>query len=464
MRAFSASITRVKKGDFNRLTGSLLVTRIYYLLLSLVLTTVGPFLLLSKKARAGILQKLGCIPESLCCSAQSAANACPRIWFHAVSVGEFNALFPLVEQFHARHPEYRIFISTTTATGQELAQKRASAFATVFYFPLDLPWITSRLLKLIRPQLVAIVETEIWPGFLNECRKKGISVVLVNGRLSPDSFKNYMRLRWFFAPVVARFSALAVQSESEKARFIALGGRDLACEVCGNIKLDGLAGLSADDAALLKERLNLSADEPVLVAGSTHEGEEAALLHALKTVGGFRLILAPRHPERFERASQIIESCGFRARLFSRQENFSDERDVFLLDTIGRLNNFYSLADIAFVGGTLARVGGHNLAEPCAYAAPVLCGPNVYKTRDLFQRMRERKALLMVHDQNELAETIRMLLNSPAMRKEMGENGYRFLAESQGALLRTLLLLEKQLDHMKGNREVLLETPGGVGR
>jgi 3-deoxy-D-manno-octulosonic-acid transferase len=441
------------------------VTSIYYLLLSLALATVGPYLLLSKKARSGIFQKLGFIPKALSDSVARLPATCPRVWFHAVSVGEFNALFPLVEKFHKEHPEYQIFISTTTGTGQELARSRASSFAQVFYFPIDLPWMISSWLDLLRPSLVGIVETEIWPGFMSECHRRGIKVVLVNGRLSPRGFKGYMRWQWFFAPVISKFNALAVQSEAEKDRFVALAGSDLPVSVCGNIKLDGLEPGNAEETAKLRTELNLNAAELVVVAGSTHEGEESALLAALKSLkGGFRLILAPRHPERFDRALQLIESNGFRARRFSRQEGFAYDHDVYLLDTIGQLNKFYSLADIAFVGGTLANVGGHNLAEPCAYKAPVLCGPHVYKTKDLFQRLREREALLMVHDEKELISTIQMLLDSPGVRKELGENGYRFLAESQGALGRTLAVLEKYLDGSIANPQMKVQPPEGVRR
>jgi 3-deoxy-D-manno-octulosonic-acid transferase len=441
-----------------------LVTSLYYLLFSLLLATVGPYLLLSRKARAGIFQKLGFVPKAISDAVLSLPETLPRVWFHAVSVGEFNALFPLVEKFHQDHPEYQIFISTTTATGQELARSRASGFAQVFYFPLDLPWIISRWLDLLRPDLVGIVETEIWPGFLAECRKRGIKVVLVNGRLSPRGFKGYMRWQWFFAPVVAKFNHLAVQSEAEKDRFTALAGPELSVSVCGNIKLDGLAPQDPTETRQIRESINLKPADLVVVAGSTHEGEESALLAALKSLGNFRLILAPRHPERFDRALQLIESYGFRGRRFSRQEGFASDHDVYLLDTIGQLNKFYGLADIAFVGGTLANVGGHNLAEPCVYKAPVLCGPHVYKTRDLFQRLREREALLMVHDEKELISTIQMLLNSPGKRKQLGENGYRFLAESQGALAKTLALLEKYLDSSKTSPHLRVDTPEGVRR
>jgi len=443
------------------------VISIYYILLSLALIIVGPFLLIWKKARAGLSQKLGIVPDELRRFAQQLDPARRRVWFHAVSVGEFNALLPLIESFRSRHPDYQIFVSTTTATGQEQARQRCSSFAQVFYFPFDLPWITSTWLNLLRPELVAIIETEIWPGFMNECRKRDINVVLVNGRLSPRSFKGYMRWQWFFAPVLANFNAIAVQSESEKERYAALAGQRhaAAITVCGNIKLDGLKACSPAETVQIRDRLNLKADDFVIVAGSTHEGEESAFLAALKALDGrFKLILVPRHPERFDRVAQLIESSGYRARRFTRQEGFANSHDVYLLDTIGQLGKYYSLAQIAFVGGTIAPVGGHNLVEPCAHKAAVICGSHVHKTKDLFQKLNEREALLMVHDEKDLISSIRRLLESPAERIELGENGFRFLAENQGALAKTLSLLEKYLDRSESNQPRELGTAGGVGR
>ncbi len=435
---------------------------LYYWVLTLALLSAGPFLLLSKKARAGLFQKLGFIPKELKNSLDQTQSSQPRVWFHAVSVGEFNALFPLLEEFHKRQPNYKIFITSTTRTGQELAQTKASSFAQVFYFPFDLPWITSKFLDLIKPDLVGIVETEIWPGFMDECQKRQIKVILLNGRLSPRSFKGYMRWRWFFKPVASKFSALAVQSESERERFLALGANDKHLSVCGNIKLDGLKACPPEETALIREKLNLKSDELVVVAGSTHEGEETAFLNALlKLNGKFRLILVPRHPERFERVAQIIESKGFRPRRFSRLESFESSDDVYLLNTIGQLNKFYSLADIAFVGGTIAKIGGHNLAEPCVYGTPVICGSHIHKAKDLFQKLSECSALIQVHDEKELTSTLQSLLDSPEKRSELGENGKQFLADSQGALAKTLALLEEYLGQKSTETQAKVETASG---
>lgn len=438
---------------------------LYYFFFSLALALVGPYLLLSKRTRPGLLQKLGIVPAAITQHLAQIPSSAPRVWFHAVSVGEFNALWPLVEKFRKEHPEFEIFISTTTATGQELACSRASQFACVFYFPLDFPWAVSKFLDLIRPSLVAIVETEIWPGFMHECRKRSINVALVNGRLSPRSFKGYLRWKWFFAPVVAQFNAIGVQSEDEFERFASLAGTNLPMQICGNIKLDGLKAGNAAEIVQIRSKLNLKETDLVVVAGSTHEGEESALLEALKQLNcRFRLIIAPRHPERFERVQQLIENSGFKTRFFSRQEGFTAQQDVFLLDTIGQLSKYYGVADIAFVGGTLADIGGHNLAEPCAYKAPVVCGPHIHKTRDLFVKLVEREALLMVHHEKELISVLQMLLDSPSKRQQLGENGFRFLEESQGALAKTSAMLEEYLYSRDAGKQLTVGTVGGLRR
>ena len=418
---------------------------LYYLFFALVLFTVGPFLLTRKKARAGLSQKLGFISKELKESVASVGSN-PRVWFHAVSVGEFNALLPLLNQFRKSYPQYKIFISTTTATGQELAKTKTAGFAEVFYFPFDLPWITAAYLDLISPSLVGIVETEIWPGFVKQCQSLNIPCIIVNGRLSPKSAAGYLRWRVLFGPVFRNFAALTVQSESEKNRFEAVAGQALSARttVCGNIKLDGLQAISEEEKVTLRKSLNIEESDFVIVAGSTHEGEESAFLRISSELR-CKLIIAPRHPERFERVAQIIQSEDRQARRYSATGRFESNKDVYLLDTIGQLNAFYSLASVAFVGGTLANIGGHNLAEPCIYKVPVLCGPHIHKAKDLFQKLNERNAIKQGFDVEELSKIVASLKFSPEERSCTGENGYRFIQDSQGAVARTMAVLEQYL-------------------
>lgn len=417
---------------------------IYYLLFALLLLVAGPFLLTAKKARAGLSQKLGFITPELKNAVQKSGST-PRIWFHAVSVGEFNALSPLLEKFKQKYPSFKIFVSTTTATGQELAKSKAEKYsAEVFYFPFDLPWITQAYLDLIKPSLVGIIETEIWPGFINQCKERSIPCLILNGRLSPKSAKGYLRWSVFFGPVLRQLSGFAVQSEQEKERFEAIAGTNLNLQICGNIKLDGLKAIAPEEIAKLRSELNLNEDEFVLVAGSTHEGEETALMQAASK-NGCRLILVPRHPERFDRVAQLIQESGATVRRFSKKETLSGQNDIYLLDTIGQLNRFYGLADLAFVGGTLANIGGHNLAEPCIYKVPVLCGPHIHKAKELFCKLSEKDALKLANDVEELSNLVHYFKESASERHRVGNNGYRFVQDSQGAVERTLSMLEQYL-------------------
>ena len=429
---------------------------LYYTLVIILLSLAGPALLLSTKRRAGLLQKLGAIPAAV--STWSKAGPRP-VWFHAVSVGEFNAVWPLIKAFHQKYPHQRIAISTSTATGQKLAQERAGGMATVFYFPLDLPWALNAWLQAINPALVVIVETEIWPGFIHECSRRAVPVVVANGRISPRSFRWYRALRWFFRPFLRSLKAIAAQSEADADRYRAIAGGDLPVVVLGNLKFDGLTPISEAERESLRQSLGIVPEQDVIVAGSTHEGEESAVLeafaHLLKgrlahPVSGpaasqLRLILAPRHPERFDQVQALIESCGFRVRRYSRKERFEQEQDVLLIDTIGDLFPIYSLASVAFVGGTLAAIGGHNILEPYAYGTPVVCGPSLEKTREAAQGLTQADALRIALNTAELHDRLSELISSSAVRRQLGVRGRQWLSQSQGAVGKTVAFLDSHL-------------------
>ncbi|HEY9733143.1 MAG TPA: 3-deoxy-D-manno-octulosonic acid transferase [Drouetiella sp.] len=416
----------------------------YYLVMLAVAVLIGPFLLLKKRARYGLVQKLGIIPEALKEKYQNPDCVRP-IWFHAVSVGEFNAAWPLLKQLHERHPEQTIVISSTTGAGHKLAKERAGHFADCIYFPYDLPWCTRAWLDVLQPKLVTIVETEIWPGFVNQCKERGVPITMVNGRMSPRSFNSYYKFRLFFAPVLRNFYAIGVQSAAEAERYRKVAGESLSVQVLGNIKFDGLNPISDLEQEKLKERLNLKPGELVFIAGSTHDGEETAVLNAFKKLPdpkGKRLIIAPRHPERFDKVADLIRLAGFRPRRFSENEKFEQEGNVYLLDAIGHLAKFYSLATVAYVGGTLAPIGGHNVVEPFTYSVPALAGPHLHKTKDVAEALVARDALTVVQDDRELAEQVAMLFSDAKRRTRLGHNGKEWLKESQGAVNRALEMLE----------------------
>lgn len=422
---------------------------IYQIGLGIVLVLAGPFLLLRKKTRTGIFQKLGFVPASIK-ALSSDLSGC--IWIHAVSVGEFNAVFPLVKRLKEELPDTPIAISTTTATGQSIARDKASELATIFYFPFDLPFCFRPWFEALNPSMAIIVETEIWPGFIQECQKRSIPLLSVNARISPSSFKWYHRFRFFFGPLLKKFTRVGVQTKSEFDRFVKIGSLEERTEILGNIKLDGLTAMAGDDQTSLREKLNINEDDFVIVAGSTHEGEEMAMLEVLqylKSAGpnsmykSIRLIIAPRHPERFERAASIITQAGHELKRFSKDQQFeSKEGEVYLLDALGQLTRFYSLASIAFVGGTIAPIGGHNVAEPYAYSVPVCCGPNIQKTKDIAYALMESGALLQARTVDELCERVKEIYQNEQTAREIGEKGSRWLKENQGAVDRAFHMIE----------------------
>ena len=422
---------------------------IYYLIVILVLLTAGPFLLLIPKTRKGLGEKFGSVPAGI------GPFSKKPIWFHCVSVGEFNAALPLIKLFHETHPDIPIAVSTATATGQQQAKDKLGEWATVFYFPLDLPFALNNWLKAINPGLVAIVETEIWPGFMHECAKRKIPVVVINGCISPRSFKSYKKLSFFFGPVIRSFSYISAQSPKNLERYRALAGTEIAGSCPGNLKVDGLKPVTPERKAEIQAQLKLAPGDAVIVGGSTHESEESVLLSVYKRLiterswdGSFvraRLILVPRHPERFEAVATLVKSMGLNPRLYSRSEGFESDNDVFILDTIGQLSQYYCVATVAFVGGTLVPIGGHSLLEPYAYNVPVICGKYIDKTRDIANGLLDKNALALVNDGQELYFHLALLLKDEARRKLIGESGNSYLAESQGAVKKTMAVLEKQL-------------------
>ncbi|MBX3135658.1 3-deoxy-D-manno-octulosonic acid transferase [Candidatus Obscuribacterales bacterium] len=486
MRAFRAQLSLLNKAhakDIHRIlslpigTGTFIeVIVVYYLVFALVLVIAGPFLLLQKKARAGLSQKFGNIPSTIALDADKLKFG---IWIHAVSVGEFNAVKPLIERIHEEIPELPIVVSTTTLTGQTLAQERVGRFARVFYFPFDLPFATGRWLDALKPQMVVIAETELWPGFLTQCRQRGIKTLLANGRMSPKSFKSYNRFRFFFGTALRKYTQIAAQSESEAKRYRAVAGQNIPVVVTGNMKLDGLRTEGDTIVGHLRERVNVSEKDFVIVAGSTHDGEETALLAAYRqllenyasgrneqsssletretesrtALPRPRLIIAPRHPERFEKVVELVAANGFQPKRFSKDEKFVDDKDVYVLDGLGQLARYYSLATVGFVGGTIKNVGGHNLLEPYAYSVPTICGPHVHKTRDIANALMDLECLVMVHTPQELTAKLCEFHRDQEPARILGKKGLDWINQNQGAVDRTMKLIVETLGTQQSRSE-----------
>jgi 3-deoxy-D-manno-octulosonic-acid transferase len=363
----------------------------------------------------------------------------PLIWVHAVSVGEVLAVSRLVGELDAALPEYFVAVSTTTRTGQALARERFGA-NRVFYCPLDLPWAVRAYLNALKPRLLILAETEFWPNLLSGCFRRGIPVAVVNARISDRSWPRYRRLRSFFRPLLARLSRVLAQSETDAERLNAIGCSPRRVTVAGNLKFDVRAASEAEATVQLKA---LAPDLQLVVAGSTLEGEEAALVDAwprlLEADPQLAMVLAPRHPERFGAVAALLDQSGFRwvRRSDWRAQPVGALRplaagEIVLLDTIGELASVYSLAALAFVGGSMVPAGGHNPLEPAQFGVPIVMGPNYANFRSITDDLRAHEAV-RIAAKEELAGTLIELLRDRSTAQAMGERARQVFNEQAGA-------------------------------
>ncbi len=378
-----------------------------------------------------------------------------RVWFHAVSVGEVLQLQSLIAEYVRRHPGDAVVISTTTGTGYEVARQKFPD-RHVIYWPLDFSWAVQRSLALIQPSLIVLVELEIWPNFLSAARQQNVPVVVINGRISSRSYQGYRRWKFLLSPVFRSLSQVAVQTEEYAERFRELGVPAAQVHVTGNIKYDRVESDRRNPRTqALREFFRIAADDIVFIAGSTQETEEAAALQCYQQLKDefpqLRLLLVPRHRERFEDVARLVQQSHLPLLRRSRPEQ-TVERPVLLLDTLGELGACWGLADLAFVGGSLTRRGGQNMLEPAAYAAAVMFGPNTANFRDIVHELLSREAAVVVHDAQELAATLRIMLINDAERTRLGIAARSFVLTQQGATLRTLDLLEQQLPAVPQSR------------
>ncbi len=373
--------------------------------------------------------------------AHGVAGETPSIWIHAVSVGEVLAARTLIEPLRARFPGRRIVVSTTTVTGNSVARASLKGHDALFFTPFDFPSAVRRALAATRAELLLLVETELWPNLIREARRRGTRVALVNGRISPRSFPRYRRVRFFLEPVLAQVDLLLMQGEPHAERIRAMGAPASRVRVTGNLKFDALDVPEPSDA--LRAAFEPMAGRPLLLAGSTVEGEEAMLLRAyaslLASQPTLALALAPRHPERFDAVPAIVEAAGFRCRRRStRNAAPLGDREVLLLDSLGELAAAYSLATIAFVGGSLAPKGGHNVLEAAAWGKPVVVGPHMENFQEIADQFLAAGALVQVAGEDGLVQAIEGLLRDEPRRRDLGARGRALVDANRGALLRTV--------------------------
>lgn len=413
----------------------------YNLALIVALVVGAPWWLLrmatTRKYREGLPARLGKVPDSL-------SQERPVIWLHAVSVGEVLAVSRLVGELDQAFPDHKVLISTTTRTGQELARERFGA-ERVFYCPLDLPWAIRAYLNKLKPELLILTETEFWPNLLNGCYRRGIAVAVVNARISDRSWPRYRRLGWFWEPLLEQLGRVLAQSETDAERLRALGCLPQRVTVAGNLKFDIRATKEADATRLLK---TLGGGLRFVVAGSTLEGEEEALLKAWqwlrREIPNVALVLAPRHPERFGAVASLLGHSGlgwFRRSewpfLWAGAPRHVLPGEIILLDTIGELASVYSLATVAFVGGSVVPAGGHNPLEPAQFGVPIVMGPHYENFRAIAEDLVSHQAV-RIAEKHQLEEALSDLLRNGEAAKAMGERGREVFAGQSGATARSV--------------------------
>jgi 3-deoxy-D-manno-octulosonic-acid transferase len=385
------------------------------------------------KYRSGLGERLGFVPGRLN-DAQLGS-----IWVHAVSVGEVLAVSQLITELQRQYPDRQIFVSTTTATGQKLARQRFGD-NRVFFMPLDFGFAVRRYLNALKPQMIVIAETEFWPNLLHLAGKRETSLAIVNARISDRSFPRYKRFKSFFGHVLSEVDLFLTQTADDAQRLREIGAPTERVRVSGNLKFDVRPNVQSELIAGL--RAAIGKDSPVIVCGSTAEGEEEPLLAAFKTVQQqfptAVMILAPRHPERFEKVAELILAAGFALQRRSVWQSPQPIRSgIFLLDSVGELAAVYELADIAFVGGSLVPTGGHNILEPAQYGAAILVGPHTFNFREIVSIFEQGGAVKTVTAEI-LCLQLLSLLGHSEERQNMGRAAKELFVKHAGATHRTL--------------------------
>jgi len=417
----------------------------YSLLLTLGLVILIPHFLFQALAHgkyvAGLRQRLGAVPR---------VDGKPVIWLHCVSVGETQAARPLAQRLKREFPHHALVVSTTTLTGQTLAGDVFRDVAeNVFYFPFDWRWSARRALKAINPSAVLIMETELWPNFLRECKARRIPVALVNGRISRQSYRRYSLIKFFLRRVLSCLNVAVMQSEADAERLQSLGMAREKIFTAGNLKFDAeVAGELTERTEELNTRFDLQSGVPLILAASTHAPEEEIIIESIKQLRAkqpVRLLLAPRRPERFNEVAALILKSGLS---WARKTNPSQPEDadatIVLLDTIGELPATYSLADVVFVGGSIVDRGGHNVLEPAAAGAAVVTGAHTHNFHAIVDLMTKAGAIVQLPpfvSTEEITHVFSELLANPYERYSLGRRAEQLVIDNQGATDRTIKLI-----------------------
>ena len=419
---------------------------LYSVVTLLTLVVLSPYFLYQalrhNKYVGSFRQRLGYLPVSLNLDGDDS------IWVHAVSVGEVLAARSVIAELRRRYPRLRLFLSTTTLAGQQLARRSVSDIDGVFYFPFDWTFSVRRTLDRVQPRLFVMIETEIWPNLLRECRRRRIATVLVNGRISYRSFPRYRLIRPFFRRVLADVDRFCVQGDEAARRLISLGADPARITITGSLKFDALEVIPTPGRG--RERVlrffRMSANRPVLVAGSTLKGEEEAVVRAfnrLRTGGSSALlVIAARHPERFGEVERLCRQEGLSTvRRTELPIDAEPRADAVILDTIGELAEVYQIATVVFVGGSLVRAGGHNILEPAVFGKPIVFGPHMENFAEIADAFLANDAALQVRSDRELEAAVLSLMGDPVRRARLGAAARALVDANRGAKDKTLAVI-----------------------
>jgi 3-deoxy-D-manno-octulosonic-acid transferase len=435
---------------------------LYSLATLLFLFVVSPYFLYQairyQKYVGSLPQRLGYLPVSFNLDAESS------IWIHAVSVGEVLTARALIPDLRAAYPRLRLFLSTTTMAGQEVAKRNVQGVDAVFYFPFDWSFIVRRTLRLVRPKLFVMMETEIWPNLLRECRRTNVKTILVNGRISSRSYSRYRLIKPLFKRVLANIDRFCVQGEESKRRLIDLGANPARVTPTGSLKFDSLDVPAPSSHTRPRDRVlrffRVSPDRTVIVAGSTMREEERVLFKAFRRIKGITanplLIVAPRNPERFGETVDLSQQAAFVTVRRSELPIDDEPRaEVVVLDTIGELAQVYQVATVVFVGGSLVDMGGHNILEPAVFGKPIVFGPHMQNFSEIASAFLVNDAAVQVPSERALEGALVALLTDPVRRARLGAAARALVESNRGARDRTLAVIADLLPAGRSDRGVL---------
>lgn len=415
-----------------------------FLLITLALILLPVILIalaLVPKFRAGLFTKLGFYPDF------NLDRNKKTIFFHAVSVGEVNAVEALIKKTRENFPDANIVLSTTTKTGQEIAHKKLEKTVNaITYFPFDFFFSINSFLNAVKPDKIVIAETEIWPDFVYLANRRNIPVYIVNGRLSPNSYKGYKKFSFFFNPVLAQYKGIYMQTQGDVERILDVGAKQDITKCMGNLKFDIKPTLSDSQITELAESLKLNGAR-MIAAASTHKGEDEIVLEAFKELKAqfpeIKLLLAPRHPERYEKVSELIAQSGFSFGKRSQNDTF-ENNDIIMLDTMGELMKMFSICHFAFIGGSFSTTGGHNPLEANIWGKPVVSGDCVFNFKDIYAFLTQTNAAKLSSTPQELKEDMTKLLADDEFYQKASDDTHKIFEENSGAVDFVINVLKEQ--------------------